>query len=62
LEGAATAFARSALDGLLADVMPQGVKGKVQANYTAAGLIGNLLGATFFGFAVWLFAGPSLLY
>jgi len=49
LEGAVTAIARSALDGLLADVMPQGVKGKVQANFTAAGLIGNLLGATFSG-------------
>jgi len=49
LEGAVTAIARSALDGLLADVMPQGVKGKVQANFTAAGFIGNLLGATFSG-------------
>jgi hypothetical protein len=26
--------------------MPQHVKGKVQANFSAAGLIGNLLGAT----------------
>jgi MFS family permease len=49
LEGAVTSIARSALDGLLADVIPQQVKGKVQANFTAAGLIGNLLGATFSG-------------
>ncbi|HBE27141.1 MAG TPA: hypothetical protein DDW33_15820 [Ktedonobacter sp.] len=49
LEGASAAIARSALDGLLADVMPQEAKGKVQANFTAAGLIGNLLGATFSG-------------
>jgi MFS family permease len=49
LEGGAAAIARSALDGLLADVMPQEAKGKVQANFTAAGLIGNLLGATFSG-------------
>ncbi len=49
LEGATTSIARSALDGLLADVIPQQVKGKVQANFTAAGLIGNLLGATFSG-------------
>ena len=48
-EGAVTAIARSALDGLLADVMPQEMKGKAQANFTAAGLIGNLLGATVSG-------------
>lgn len=46
LEGATTAIARSALDGLFADVMPQRMKGKAQANYSAAGLIGNLIGAT----------------
>jgi hypothetical protein len=34
------------LDGLLADIIPQDARGKVQANYTAAGLIGNLIGAT----------------
>ena len=41
-----TSIARSSLDGLLADVIPQDARGKVQANYTAAGLIGNLIGAT----------------
>jgi len=46
LEGAAAGIVRSSLDGFLADVMPQHVKVKVQANFSAAGLIGNLLGAT----------------
>lgn len=49
LEGAASAFARSSLDGLLADVMPQEMKGKAQANASAANLIGNLIGATVAG-------------
>ncbi len=48
-EGAVTSIARSALDGLFADVMPQKMKGKAQANYSAAGLIGNLVGATVAG-------------
>ena len=48
-EGAVTAIARSALDGLFADVMPQHMKGKAQANYSAANLIGNLIGATVAG-------------
>ncbi len=46
VEGAVAAIARSSLDGLLADVIPQQARGKVQANFSAAGLIGNLLGAT----------------
>ena len=46
LEGSATAIVRSALDGFLADVMPQDARGKVQANYSAANFIGNLIGAT----------------
>lgn len=49
LEGGAAAITRSALDGLLADVMPQQMKGKVQANFSAAGLVGNLFGATVAG-------------
>lgn len=49
LEGAASAFARSSLDGLLADVMPQEMKGKAQANASAANLVGNLIGATVAG-------------
>src|SRR6266568_4756590 len=36
LEGAAAGIVRSSLDGFLADVMPQHVKGKVQANFSAA--------------------------
>ncbi len=39
-------MARTSFDGLLADIMPSDARGKVQANYTAAGLIGNLIGAT----------------
>jgi MFS family permease len=46
VEGIVTSIARTSLDGLLADVIPPQARGKVQANYTAAGLIGNLLGAT----------------
>ena len=45
-EGIVTSVTRSSLDGLLADIIPQDARGKVQANYTAAGLIGNLIGAT----------------
>jgi MFS family permease len=45
-EGIVTSIARSSLDGLLADIIPEDARGKVQANYTAAGLIGNLIGAT----------------
>jgi MFS family permease len=45
-EGIVTSIARSSLDGLLADIIPQDARGKVQANYTAAGLVGNLIGAT----------------
>jgi MFS family permease len=43
-------IARTSLDGLLADVIPSEARGKVQANYSAAGLLGNLLGATAAGF------------
>jgi len=46
LEGAAVAIVRAPVDGLLADVMPSEMRGKVQANYNAAGTIGNFLGAT----------------
>ncbi|HXX78014.1 MAG TPA: MFS transporter [Ktedonobacteraceae bacterium] len=45
-EGIVTSVARTSLDGLLADIIPPDARGKVQANYTAAGLIGNLIGAT----------------
>jgi MFS family permease len=49
-EGIVTSIARTSLDGLLADVIPSEARGKVQANYSAAGLLGNLLGATAAGF------------
>ncbi len=45
LEGSAIALSRSALDGYLADVMPGDKKGKVQANYNAAGTAGSLFGS-----------------
>ncbi len=61
-EGAVTSIARSSLDGLLADVMPSQMKGKVQANYGAAGLIGNLIGATVAGLLYGITPGlPFLL-
>ncbi|MFI5272817.1 MAG: MFS transporter [Ktedonobacterales bacterium] len=50
IEGFAAAMARSALDGFVADVMPQGARGKVQANYSAAGTAGSLVAATASGF------------
>lgn len=45
LEGSAIALSRSALDGYVADVMPVDKKGKVQANYNAAGTAGSLFGS-----------------
>jgi MFS transporter, DHA1 family, solute carrier family 18 (vesicular amine transporter), member 1/2 len=57
-EGVVTSLARTSLDGLLADVIPHQALGKVQANFSAAGLIGNLLGATaaglLYGFSIGL--------
>lgn len=50
IEGFAAAFARSALDGLLADVMPLEGRGKAQANYSAAQTAGSFAGATAAGF------------
>jgi MFS family permease len=46
LEGFPAATTRSATDGLLADVMPAGMRGKAQANYSAAGTAGSFIGAT----------------
>ncbi|MBO0783569.1 MAG: MFS transporter [Ktedonobacteraceae bacterium] len=48
-EGSSAAIVRGSLDGLLADVTPANVKGKVQANFTAAGTFGSFLGATLAG-------------
>ncbi|MGZ3676285.1 MAG: MFS transporter [Ktedonobacterales bacterium] len=50
VEGFAAAFSRSALDGLLADVMPAEGRGKAQANYSAAQTAGSFAGATAAGF------------
>lgn len=45
LEGTAIALARGAVDGLLADVMPMTMKGKIQAIYSTAGTLGSLIGS-----------------
>ncbi len=50
IEGGVATIARSALDGLLADVTPEGMQGRVQANFTAVTAAGRLLGATAAGF------------
>jgi len=49
MEGVSSAIIRSAIDGLLADVTQPGVKGKVQANFSASGTLGSFLGATLAG-------------
>jgi MFS family permease len=45
VEGTALALARGAIDGLLADVMPMRMKGKVQAMYSTAGTLGSFIGS-----------------
>lgn len=50
IEGFAAAFTQSALNGLLADVMPAEARGKAQANYSAAQTGGSFAGATAAGF------------
>ena len=50
IEGGVATVARSALDGLLADVTPEEMQGRVQANFTAVTAAGRLLGATAAGF------------
>ena len=49
VEGISGAVARSAADGLLADVTPAAVRGRVQANYGAASTGGAFLMATLAG-------------
>ncbi len=49
-EGIAAAASRSALGGLLADVMPLDKSGQAQANYSAAGTAGGFVSATAAGF------------
>lgn len=45
-EGAAAAIARTAVDGLLADHTPAALRGRVQATFSAASILGALIGAT----------------
>lgn len=45
IEGVAIAIVRAPVDGFLADIMPVYQKGKIQANYNAAGTLGSLLGS-----------------
>lgn len=49
VEGISGAVARSATDGLLADVTPPDLRGRVQANYSAAGTAGAFLMALLAG-------------
>lgn len=58
VEGIAAAVSRSALDGFLADVTPLGMRGKVQANYSAAQTGGSFVAATAAGFLYAL--GPGI--
>ena len=46
VEGAPSSLARSAADGLIADVSPRGGEGRAQARFTAAQNAGSLIGAT----------------
>jgi MFS family permease len=50
VEGSGAAVARSSLDGFLADSIPPGMRGRVQANFSAADIGGALIGATGAGF------------
>ena len=50
VEGVAAAFVTGALNGLLADALPAGARGKGQANFSAAQTAGSFVGATASGF------------
>ncbi len=50
VEGVAAAFVGGALNGLLADALPAGARGKGQANFSAAQTAGSFVGATASGF------------
>src|SRR5262249_1700450 len=50
VEGVGMAIVMTAVDGLLADVTPPAVRGRVQANFTASGMAGMFLGSTAAGF------------
>lgn len=50
VEGVAAAFVGGALNGLLADALPDDARGKGQANFSAAQTAGSFVGATASGF------------
>ncbi len=56
-EGIAAAFARTAIDGLLADATPPALRGRVQAVYSAAGTGSAFIVATVSGFVYGLYRG-----
>jgi MFS family permease len=56
-EGIAAAFARTAIDGLLADATPPALRGRVQAVYSAAGTGSAFVVATVSGFVYGLYRG-----
>jgi DHA1 family multidrug resistance protein-like MFS transporter len=57
-EGTGAAAARSSVDGLLADSVPSGIRGRVQANFGAADIAGALLGAS--GGGILYTVGPGI--
>lgn len=61
IEGVILIAVESALNGFLADVMPQGMEGRVQANFSAANTAGSFLGATLAGFLYALGSGVPFL-
>lgn len=61
IEGITAMVAFSAADGLLADATPAEARGRVQANYSAAGLAGSFAGATASGFLYDLGTGTPFL-
>lgn len=58
VEGLITAIGRSALDGFLADATPQGLQGRVQANFAAVTAGGRLVGSA--GAGLLYLAGPGI--
>lgn len=56
-EGIAAAFARTAIDGLLADATPPELRGRIQAVYSAAGTGSAFVVATISGFIYGLYRG-----
>ena len=54
-EGIVTSIARSSLDGLLADVIPEDTRGKAQANYNSSGLDWEFDRRYSSGFTLWIF-------